>query len=459
MQRFIAALALTTTLASLAAPAPAAVFNPKSTVLPNGLRVIVVENNRAPVVTNMLWLSAGSADEPAGKSGVAHYLEHLMFKATKNHPAGYYSKKIASMGGTENAFTSLDYTGFYATISKDNLPEVLALEADRFANLIIDAKEATPELQVVLDEKRQRVDSEPYSLFTQKMQTLLHPHHPYGTPTIGWPAEIEKLSVEDAQNFYKRWYQPQNITLVVSGDVKAEEVFALAQKNFGAWQGDKAVMRTRVVDPTLPGETHFAMQEPRIREALVELVQPAPSRRQNAERSYALEVLHEMIDGSNAAYLPDTLVNKKGLATSVDVNYETDMLDTSSFAVTGVPKAGTTPDALGAAIIEALKAYAALPFDDKAMAAAKSSLTRQAELARDSVTGPAYAFGTSLATGQTIADVEEWPDHIKAVTAEQVKAALADIIKTPFITGVITPVPGMKPEDVPPPPPSTGAIR
>ncbi|HVY12741.1 MAG TPA: pitrilysin family protein, partial [Alphaproteobacteria bacterium] len=190
--------------------AEAGLFNVQSLTLPNGLQVVVVENHRAPVVAHMLWIKAGAADDPYGKSGLAHYLEHLMFKGTKKFPQGQYSARIARAGGTENAFTTADYTAFHATVAKDKLPLIMELESDRLANLIITPEAAKPELAVILDERRQRIDNDPYSPFTLRLETLLHPRHPYGTPVIGWQGEMETFTAQDALNFYRRWYSPSN---------------------------------------------------------------------------------------------------------------------------------------------------------------------------------------------------------------------------------------------------------
>lgn len=430
------------TLALNAGSAYAAVFHPKTKTLENGLQVVVVENHRAPIVTHMMWVKVGAADETPGRSGLAHYLEHLMFKSTANRAAGVYSREIAKLGGDENAFTSSDFTAYYATVSNENLPRVMELEADRFANLQFKPEEATPELAVVIDEKRQRVDSDPYAIFGQQMASALHPSHPYGRPVIGWEYEIERLTAQDAEQFYKVWYRPGNAILIVSGDVQAEKIFALAQKYYGNWKGEALPPRERPRDPDFTGKVRIDGSDARVKETLVQVNRKLPSRRQDAAMADALEVLQQMMAGSEASYLSRTLVQEKKLASSVSMNYDADQYDAATLGMGLIPKEGVTPEALLEGLRVALEAYAAAPVDIKALDDAKKSLQRKAILARDSVVGPAYAFGIALTTGQTIDNVEKWPDGIAAVTPEAVANALKVILVTPTVTGVVTPAAG-----------------
>lgn len=423
-------------------PAHAAVFNAVSKTLPNGMQIVVVENHRAPVVTHMLWLKAGAADEQEGKTGLAHYLEHLLFKATQNHPAGYYSKSIARVGGSENAMTTNDYTAFYATVSSNQLPLVMELEADRMAHLLIEEKEAKPELQVVLDEYRMRVDSNPMARFFQQMDVALYPHHPYGKPIIGWLPDVEKLTAADADAFYKNWYRPDNMVLVVSGDVKPDDVFALAQKYYGGWASKGTMVRTRAADPPFKGDAFIHVREPRVHQRdLVEMIK-VPSRRLNAPQAYALEVLVQLLAGSEAAMLNRVLVQQKQVATDVSMDYDADSYDASTVSFSLVPKDGVKPEDAFTALHEALKTYAAKPVDEKELQLAKQSLQRSAMLARDSVMGPCYALGMALMGGQTVEEVESWPDKINAVSAKDVNDALKMILDAPKISGLIEPPEG-----------------
>ncbi|MDX1923464.1 MAG: pitrilysin family protein [Alphaproteobacteria bacterium] len=452
---------LISALISLNGTAHAAVFNAKTATLENGLQVVVVENHMAPVVTHMMWIKAGAADEVQGVSGIAHYLEHLMFKGTAKVPNGEYSARIAQVGGTENAFTSWDYTAYFATVAKANLPMVMELEADRLAHLQIKKELATPELAVVLDERRQRVEDEPFAPLLQQMAAALFPHHPYGIPVIGWKEEIEKFTVEDARRFYETWYQPSNAVVIVSGDVKAEEVFALAKKTFGVLPTKRLAPRIRTVDPQFKGNTTIVLEHEHVKQTtLLRSYKIAPARKDPAN-SIALQVLEELLDASDASFLPRRLIQEKNLASSVNVNYESDLYDDGQFVISLVPKPNVTKEQLLAELDAALQEYAkTLPNEDD-MKAARRSLQRQAVLARDSVMGPAQTIGVALVTGQTLDDVENWPEQIAAVKAEEVQKALKSILETPSVTGVLKPKEGLDLSKIAPSPhPSAqGAIK
>ena len=217
----------------LALPGQAQVFNPATYELDNGMQVVVVENHRAPVVTHMVWYRAGAADEPAGKSGIAHYLEHLMFKGTKTRAPGEFSQIVANLGGRENAFTSQDYTGYFQTISPENLETMMELEADRMTGLVLTDEIIEPERKVILEERRSRTENSPRALLSEQVGAATFLNHPYRLPVIGWSHEIETISRADLEAFYSTWYAPNNAVLVVSGDVDADAVYQLARKYYG----------------------------------------------------------------------------------------------------------------------------------------------------------------------------------------------------------------------------------
>lgn len=441
-------------------PVNAAVFNAKTVTLSNGLQVVVVENHVAPVVTHMVWIKAGSADESHGVSGIAHYLEHLMFKGTKKVSNGEYSKRIAAVGGSENAFTSWDYTAYFASVSKANLPMVMELEADRLTGLNIIKELALPELAVILDERRQRVDTEPFAPLVQQMAAALFPHHPYGIPVIGWKEEIEKFTVDDAVRFYQTWYEPSNAIVVVSGDVKADEVFALAKKTFGRLPTKTIPPRDRRIDPLFTGNTTIIVEDERVRETtLLRSYKVAPAR-SNPKQSHALEVLEELLDGSDASYLPKRLVQEKGIASVISASYEGDAYDAGQFSFSIIPKAGISNEQAFAELDAALADYVKqIPTDDD-LKAAQRSLQRQAILARDSVMGPAHTIGVALTTGHTLQDIESWPEQIGAVKAQEVQAALKAILDNPSVTGILKPKVGIASNQAPSAPqPAGGAIR
>ena len=427
----------------LSGGAEAAVFNPKTLTLSNGLQVVVVENHMAPVVTHMMWIKAGAADEPHCVSGIAHYLEHMMFKGTAKIPDGEYSKRIAQVGGTENAFTAWDYTAYFATVSKANLPMVMEMEADRLTHLQITKELATPELAVVLDERRQRVEDDPFAPLIQQMAAALFPHHAYGIPVIVWKEEIEKVTVKDAKRFYETWYQPSNAIVVVSGDVVADDVFTLAKKIYGSMPSRIIPPRSRAIDPPFKGNVSIILENPHVKETTLVRTYKVPSGRQDVKTSHAVDVLSVLLDGSDASYLSRTLIQERALASSVSVSYQSEVYDTAQFSISAVPKPGVTMNALQAGLDAVLKDYAQkLPAEEE-LKSAKLTLQRQAVLARDSVMGPAQAIGLALTTGQTLNDIEAWPEAIGAVKAQDVQTALTNMLESPSVSGVLKPQAGV----------------
>src|SRR5499433_2614456 len=241
--RFAVALFVTLGVSISSAFAQTAVTSepPATFTLPNGLQVLVIQDHRTPVVTQMVWYKVGSADETPGKSGLAHFLEHLMFKGTAKHPAGEFSHTVLRIGGNENAFTSYDYTGFFQRVPRDQLGKMMEFEADRMTGLILKDENVLPERDVVLEEYNMRVANNPEARLNEQIMAALYLNHPYGRPVIGWHHEIEKLSREDALAFYRRFYAPNNAILVVAGDVTVDEVKKLATATYGALKPNPAI--------------------------------------------------------------------------------------------------------------------------------------------------------------------------------------------------------------------------
>src|ERR1043166_652930 len=288
----------------------------------------------------------------------------------------------------------------------------MELEADRLTGLTIEPGQAVSELKVVMDEWRQRIASNPTARFSQEVGAAMFPVHPYGRPVIGWKEEIEGLSVDDARAFYGKWYHPANAVVIVSGDVNPDEVFQLAEKYYGVLPAVAAPARTQPVDPPFNGNVLVRGQDPRLKEAFVLRDVRVPSSHMDGKQAHALEVLQELLAGSDAAFLPRRLIQEKKLASTVDADYSGDVLGEAVFSVTASPAQGVDPDVLLKEMNAALQDFAAAPVDEKALAAAKPGLRRAADLTRDSGGGPAYIFGTALTTGQSIDDVENWPEHI-----------------------------------------------
>ena len=431
-------------LLPLASTAHAQVFNPTTFELDNGMQIVVIENHRAPVVTHMVWYKVGAADEPAGKSGIAHYLEHLMFKGTDTRASGQFSEIIANLGGRENAFTSHDYTGYFQTIAPRHLGLMMELEADRMTGLILTDEIIEPERRVILEERRSRTENNPRSLLSEQVAAATYLNHPYRLPVIGWAHEIEGLSRADLESFYETWYAPNNAVLVVSGDVDPEEVFRLARETYGKVQSRTLPPRFRPVEPP-----QLAPREVVMRDARVD--QPAWSRRYLApsyvagdnEHAYALELLAEIIGGGATGRIYRSIVVDQSLAASAGAWYSPGDLDLTTFGLWFSPRPGVAVDTVRDALDDQIANLIKDGITADELKRAKQRLIDSAIFARDSVGGPARVLGAALASGQTVADVEAWPDRIRAVTVEQVDAAAREVFnENRSTTGVLLPAEG-----------------
>jgi len=437
-------------LAALLFPlaAQAGVFYPTSFTLDNGLQIVVVPNHLAPAVTQMVWYKVGSADEVPSKSGIAHYLEHLMFRGTKELGPGAFSRKIAAEGGSDNAFTSYDYTAFHETVAADRLQMVMQMEADRMQNLQIKPETATPELSVVLDERQQRTDNSPEGRFEEKLRAALMPHYPYGIPVIGWKPEIEKLTAADAQDWYQHHYAPNNAIVVISGDVEPDEVKKLAEQIYG--KIPRREIAAAKVFPALsdPAQRSLTMTDAEVDQPQVEwdAVMPSYKTQKNSE-AYAVEVLEEALGGGEVGALYRDLVVTQGIAAGISTNYDPDARGDAVFTIALSPQPGKDPQTLEKVLQEELQKLAKNGLDDAAVTSAKKRLTRAAIFERDSITAPGYVFGEGLTTGHTVEDIETWPDRINAVAVAQVNAVLRMLADNPHaITGLLLPDKNISPE-------------
>ncbi len=412
--------------------ARAAVFYPSDFTLANGLRVVIVPNHLAPVVSQMVWYKVGAADEVAGKNGLAHYLEHLMFRGTNNIPPDEFSKIIAGQGGQDNAFTSYDYTAYFEEVAADRLPMIMQMEADRMQNLKITEDTAAPELHVVLDERQQRTDNNPDGRFIEKLDHKFLPGYPYGRPVIGWKNEIEKLSVPDAQKFYQTHYAPNNAVVVISGDVTVEEVLSLAAATYGRVPQRAIAPRHVFSSAPTPASHDFVMYDVGVEQAQViwRFVAPSYATQKDSE-AYAYEVLAEVLDDGEVGVLYQKLVKDLGVASSIETSYDPDARGETSFTLAASPRPGKSAKKLEKTLQDVLQEISKKGLDDTAIEDAKKRLQRSAIFAREGLMMPGYAFGMALTTGHNVKDVEEWPDRINAVTLAQVNAALHELATTP----------------------------
>jgi zinc protease len=408
--------------------------------LPNGLEVVVIPDHRTPVVTHMLWYKVGSADEPPGRSGIAHFLEHLLFKGTVQYPGPFFSQTVARIGGQENAFTAIDYTGYFQRVAREHLARVMTLEADRMTNLVLTDEVVRPELNVVLEEQNQRVGNEPAARLGEQVQAALYLNHPYGRPIIGWRHEIEKLNREDALAFYKRFYGPNHAVLVVAGDVTPDEVKKLADETYGkvASRGESGP-RVRPQEPEPVAPRWVTLADPRVAQPSLQRSYLVPSET-TAEpgQAEAIDVLSHILTHGSVGRLYRQLVVEKGIAAGVGGWYQSTALDASRMALYVTPKPGVTlPDA-EAALDAVLAEVIDKGVTEDELARAKSRMIADMIYAQDSQSSLARIYGAALTTGSSVERVYGWTDRIRAVELAAVnQAARRWLDKRRSVTGYL----------------------
>lgn len=398
--------------------------------LQNGMEAVVIEDHRAPVVVHMVWYRAGSADEAAGKSGVAHFLEHLMFKGTDELAPGELSKRVEANGGSDNAFTSYDYTAYFQRISADRLDLVMRMEADRMRDLILSEDDWQTEREVIIEERNQRTDSDPAAIFAEQRRAAQYLNHPYGTPVIGWRHEMESLTREDALAWYNRYYAPNNAVLVVAGDVTADQVKALAETHYGplAPTPDLAP-RQRVQEPPQLAERRMTFPDPRVAQPYVMRSYLAPERDPGDQsRAAALTVLAEVLGGNGTtSVLGHALTFDTATALYTGASYDGLAMDDTTFSLIVVPVEGVTLDAAEAALDATLAEFLETGVDPVQFERIKTQIRASEIYARDNVQGLAQRYGEALASGLGVADVLGWPDALMAVTEADVLAAAGEL--------------------------------
>jgi zinc protease len=420
----LAALALS---ASACAGVAAGASGPQIThfTLANGLEVVVIPDHRAPVVTHMLWYKVGSADETPGKSGLAHFLEHLMFKGTEKNPAGRFSRVVATIGGQENAFTSADYTGYFQRVPREELKQMMTLEADRMTGLVLSDDVVRPELNVVLEEQNMRVANNPNARLGEQMDAALFLNHPYGRPVIGWRHEIEQLDREDALAFYRRFYTPNNAILVVAGDVTPDEVRELVAQTYAKVPRVAEVKpRLRPQEPAQEAARTVTLADPRVTQPSMSryYLVPAASKARPGEAE-ALELLVHILGRGSNSRLYQKLVIGEGIAVNAGAHYDGTAVDATRLSVYASPKPGVSLPQLEAAIDTVLGEVIANGVTGEELERAKSRMIADAVYANDNQRAMAQWYGAALATGSTVEQVRSWPDRIKETSAEAVREA------------------------------------
>ena len=399
---------------------------PASFTLPNGLQVLIIQDHRTPVVTQMVWYKVGSADETPGKSGLAHFLEHLMFKGTAKHPVGEFSQTVLKIGGNENAFTSTDYTGYFQRVPRDQLPKMMEFEADRMTGLILKDENVLPERDVVLEEYNMRVANNPEARLNEQIMAALYLNHAYGRPVIGWHHEIEKLDREDALAFYRRFYAPNNAILVIAGDVEVKDIRPLVEETFGKVQPQPAIpaKRIRPQEPEPVAPRTVTLADPHVEQPTVKRFYLVPSATTAAPgESAALDVLAQLMGSGSNSYLYRALVVDRPLAVSASAAYLGTAVDPTQFSISVSPRPGVEFATVEQIVDSVIADVAQNPVRAEDLERVKTQLIAEAVYAQDNQATMARWYGGGLTSGLSVEDIRSWPDRIRAVTADQIRAA------------------------------------
>ncbi len=392
-------------------------------MLKNGMKIIVKEDHRAPTVAHMVWYKAGSMDETSGTTGVAHVLEHMMFKGTKTLKPGEFSQRVAALGGRENAFTSKDYTAYYQQIEKSKLEKVMALEADRMANLVFDKDEFGREIRVVMEERRWRTDDQPIPLVYETLNATAYMAHPYHHPVVGWMSDLKSMTVQDAKAWYDHWYAPNNATMVVTGDVDAAKVFALAEKHFGKIARKQVPVRRPQGEPPQRGLRRINVRAPAENPYVTLAFKvPALTDVEKDEDPYALDVLAAILDGYDNARLNAKLVRTEKVANSVGASYSNISRGPVQFILDGTPVKGTTTGQLEKLLRAEVERVAQEGVSEEELKRVKAQLIAGQIYKRDSIFGQAMEIGTMEMSGLSYTQIDRIIEKLKQVTAEQVQA-------------------------------------
>ena len=427
-------------------------------MLKNGMKIIVNEDHRAPTVAHMIWYRVGAIDERNGTTGAAHALEHMMFKGTKKLKVGEFSKRVAQLGGRENAFTSKDYTAYFQQIEKSKLEAVMALEADRMVNLQFDKNEFAKEIRVVMEERRLRTDDQPIAMVQEALAATAYAAHPYRNPIIGWMDDLQNMTVTDLKAWHDAWYVPNNATMVVSGDVDAKQVFALAEKYFGSHVG-RALTRTRPQnEPPQVGIKRVIVKAPAENPYVVLAFKvPALHDLKKDDDAFALDVLAAVLDGYDNARLAAKLVRTDRVANEVGASYSGIARGPVMFLLDGSPAAGNTTEQLEKQLRAEVTRIATDGVSDAELKRVKTQLIAGQIYKRDSVFGQAMEIGVMEMSGLSYKDIDLIIERLRAVTPQQVQAVAQKYFGDDALTvATLVPLPLV---DKKPAPPSAGALH
>lgn len=428
--------------ALLAFSVPAAAEPVSTFTLDNGLEVVVIEDHRAPVVVQMIWYRVGSADELPGHSGIAHFLEHLMFKGTDTIGPNEFSAIVEAQGGDDNAFTSWDYTAYFQRVASDRLDLVMGLEADRMRNLRLTEEDVTTERQVILEERGQRTDSSPGALLSEQMRAAQYMNHRYAIPVIGWRHEMEQLSRQDALDYYQRFYAPNNATLIIAGDVTPDAVRALAEKHYGPLAPSEGILpRERPQEPPQLAERRLSLADERVSEPYVFRTYTAPERDPGAQKdAAALTVLAELLGGDGqTSVLARALQFDTQTATYASAFYDGTTIDDATFGLIVVPAQGVSLADAEAELDRVVADFLKTGPDPAALERIRIQVRAGDIYSRDDVNTLARRYGEGLSVGLTLADIESWDEALSAVTEADIMAAATKVFdRRNAVTGWLT---------------------
>lgn len=429
MPRFLSFFVSLPALVLAALPLSAA--DVSSFTLDNGMEVVVLEDHRAPVVVHMVWYKVGAADEPPGKSGIAHYLEHLLFKGTDDLEPGEFSRIVAENGGTDNAFTSQDYTGYFQRVAADRLGLMMQMEADRMRDLQLDGRDIATELKVIQEERRQRTDNDPGALFGEQRNAAQYQNHPYGIPIIGWMHEVEQLGLQDALDFYKTYYAPNNAILIVAGDVTPDEVLALAEQHYGpVAPTENLPERQRPQEPPQLAERRITYADARVAQPYVVRTYLAPERDSGDQRTAAaLSLLSDILGNGPTSELAKRLQFGTKEALYISSFYRGTSLDDTTFGLFIIPAPGIDLATAEAALDREIAAFLEDGVDEGQLERIKMQMRAAQIYEADSVSSLARRYGVGLTSGLTVQDIEAWPDILQSITGDEIIAAAREVFK------------------------------
>ena len=397
--------------------------------LPNGMQVVVIENNRAPVIAQMIWYNFGSNVEQKGKSGLAHFMEHLMFKGTKKHPGSYYSNFISQIGGSENAFTSYDYTAYYQIYPSEHFERIIELEADRMKNLTLTKKNVEIEKNVILEERFQRIESDPSSLLDESMRSILYPNHPYGRPIIGWKHEILELSYDDVKSFYKTHYEPRNAILVISGNINLKKAKEIVKKNFSKIKNINTSKFKDTLDPDLNSQVFVEKKHPTVKQDIWKKLYRTDSYNKSIKRGIAFDLGMKIIAGGTSSLLYDEFVNKKKIFSMVGGFYQGLSRGEGYIYFYAIPNEKIEPTKIDNLIMEQIKIFVKNELSLEKLETEKKKYFYDSIYRMDGILKPSEIYGEALTVGLTLSEVENWNKNLDDITLELVKEEMLKFIE------------------------------